>query len=88
MIKQVNCYIGPNQISEGFYTIDDSKIAMVYLDGQPVMINDTAVEHFLRDGENEETIAKMLTRRIRSHFRGSSVEGFDRQLEYPRTSVA
>jgi hypothetical protein len=89
MIKQVNCYIGPDQISEGFYTVDDGLITMVRPDGKLVHLDDhQPVQHQLQPGDNEQAIAKMLTRKIRKHFRGELVESFGNPINYPPASVA
>lgn len=88
-IKYVMAYIGPNQITEGFYTIEDGLITMVRPDGGVVkMGDDSLVQHQLKDGESEEAIAKVLTKQIRKHFLGDIVEGFSRDLHYQPLGVA
>lgn len=88
MIKEVICYVGPNQISEGFYTLDAGQITMVHPDGKPVNLDGGLVQHTMREGDNEEAIAKVLTRRIRKHFRGEIVEGFSNPINYPTIGIA
>jgi len=88
-IKYVTSYIGPNQICEGFYTLEDGLITMVRPDASPVkMEDDSLVQHQLKTGENEEAIAKILTKKIRAHFRGDTVDGFSNPIQYANMGIA
>lgn len=88
-IKSIIAYIGPNQITEGFYTLNGDTLTMVHADGNAVRMADaSAVTHIIKPSDNVEAIAKMLTKKIRTHFRGELVEGFSRNLEYPSQGVA
>jgi hypothetical protein len=85
-IKEVAAQIGPNQICEGFYTLEGDILTMVHPDGKPV--EDGAFKHLMKPGDNEEAIAKMLTKKVRAHLRGEIVEGFSRNIEYPAQGQA
>lgn len=85
-IKEVIAQISPSQICEGFYTLEDGVLTMVHPDGKPV--EDGLFKHSMKPGDNEEAIAKMLTKKVRAHLRGDLVEGFSRDIEYPRQGQA
>ncbi|MDB5611341.1 MAG: hypothetical protein JWP25_8241 [Bradyrhizobium sp.] len=77
------------QVSEGFYVIEGTTLIMTRGDGSPV--DAQLYRHELRDGDNAEAIAQVLTRKIRRQKLGlgdDSPEGFNRPLHYGRSSVA
>jgi hypothetical protein len=84
-IHRVVSYLGPDQITEGFYTFDGSTVTMMCDDGKgnwsPMTLGDTPVTETVAP-EHVEAVAKKLTRRIRKAFRGEIVEGFGRRLTY------
>jgi hypothetical protein len=77
------------QVSEGFYIVDGTTLIMTRGDGTPV--DGRMYRHELRDGENPEAIAQVLTRKIRRQKLGlgdGSPEGFNRPLRYGRQGIA
>lgn len=86
-IRRVVSYLGPDQITEGFYTYDGETLRMVLADGKPVALDDEPVIETVAP-EHVEAIAKILTKRIRKAFRGEVVEGFGRALTYEREIFA
>jgi hypothetical protein len=77
------------QISEGFYIVEDATLIMTRGDGTPV--DERLYRHELRDGDNPEAIAQVLTRKIRRQKLGltdDSPEGFNRPLRYGRQGIA
>lgn len=84
-VKTVIAYLGPNDIVEGFYTLEDGLLTMVEIDGSPL---DIAIDVTARPGDKVEETAKILTKKIRQHFRNRNfavveeVPGFDKPLQY------
>jgi hypothetical protein len=77
------------QVSEGFYIIEGATLVMTRGDGTP--LDERLYRHELRDGDNTEAIAQVLTRKIRRQKLGlgdDSPEGFNRPLRYGRQGVA
>jgi hypothetical protein len=77
------------QVSEGFYIVEGATLIMTRGDGSPV--DERLYRHELRDGENPEPIARMLTKTIRRQKLGlgdDSPDGFNRPLRYRPQGVA
>ena len=81
MIRRVVCYLGSNQVAEGYYTYDGGIIQMVFDNGVPVVLDDEPVIETVGP-ELAEAVAKKLTKRIRRALRGETLEGFGRPLQY------
>lgn len=86
-IRRVICYLGPDQVAEGFYTYDGTTVRMVFANGEPVALEDEPVTETVGP-DLAEAVAKRLTKRIRKAFRGEIVEGFGRRLQYEREVFA
>lgn len=86
-IRRVVCYLGPDQVAEGFYTYDGVIVRMVFDNGVPVILDDEPVTENVAP-DLVEAVAKRLTKRIRKAFRGETVEGFGRRLQYEREVFA
>jgi hypothetical protein len=82
-MRHVFAQITPDQVAEGFYVIRENTITMVYGDGNPVQLDDAPVTAKIPPGGNPDSIARVLTKRIRKALRGEKVEGFDAPLQYP-----
>lgn len=84
-VRRVVSYLGPDQVTEGFYTYDGSTVTMMGDDGNgnwsPMRLDDEPVTGAATP-DHVEAIAKKLTKRIRKAFRGEVVEGFGRALSY------
>lgn len=76
----------PGQVTEGFYTVEDGYLQMVYRDGRK--LENPLYRVKLHDGANVKAIAGNLTRSIRTEMLGEKVEGFTRNLSYPKASYA
>jgi hypothetical protein len=76
----------PGQVTEGFYTVEDGHLQMVYRDGRTLENPQYRVR--LPEGANVQAIAANLTRSIRKEMLGEKVEGFTRNLSYPKASYA
>jgi hypothetical protein len=77
------------QVSEGFYIVEGATLIMTRGDGTPV--DDRLHRHELRDGDNADAIAQVLTRKIRRQKLGltdDGPDGFNRPLRYGSQSVA
>lgn len=84
-IKRVFAQISENEVTEGFYKLKGNVLTMVwYPDGEPVLLGDAPVTAKVQPGANPDAVARMLAKRIRKAFRGETVEGFNRRLEYTR----
>jgi hypothetical protein len=75
----------PGQITEGFYEIQDGYLQMTYRDGKPL---DNPNYRVLLGDKNAREVAAHLTKLVRTELSGEVVEGFNRDLVYPRTFVA
>jgi hypothetical protein len=76
-------------VSEGFYIVEGATLIMTRGDGTPV--DERLYRHELRDGENPEAIAQVLTRKIRRQKLGitdDSPDGFNRPLRYGAQGIA
>lgn len=84
-VKSVFCYLGPDQVAEGFYKFDGGTVTMMttYDDGDwtPLLLDDEPVTERATP-ETVVAVAKILTKRIRKALRGETVEGFGRRIEY------
>jgi hypothetical protein len=79
----------PGQVSYGFYTVEGKKLTMTDSEGVPVRRrNGGLVQHELRDGENSQSIASVLTRQFRNHLQGDGLRDFGKKLVYPKIGVA
>jgi hypothetical protein len=91
-IKRVFAQVAPNQVSEGFYTIEGGLLTMVLPDGSPVNLGSKEfprlVSHAMRPEDNERSIAVVLTKQVRTHFRGDKVEGFSDPITYQPAGIA
>jgi hypothetical protein len=76
--KRVFVTTGPNQVEEGFYTVDGSKITMTYANGENVMLHETEPVTATAEPHMIEAVARALTRKIRKLALGESVPGFGR----------
>lgn len=85
-IKRVFAQVAHNQVSEGFYTLEGGLLTMVLPDGKPVNLGDDEyprlVTHTMRPEDYERSIAVVLTKQIRTHFRGGKIEGFSDPIDY------
>jgi len=84
-LKRVFVQIGPSHVAEGFYTVRRGVLSMEGCgpDGNPVTWEDgTPITHKLRPNDNPDSIARILTRKIRKMFLGERVPGFNRIIEY------
>jgi hypothetical protein len=88
-IHYLQVQIGRNRVAEGFYTIANGLLTMVYSDGEPVMLDDgSRVEHHLQPEDNVRKVAGHLTIKIRKALMGERVEGFSSPIDYPPAGVA
>jgi hypothetical protein len=79
----------PGRVMYGFYVIDDGVLTMTDEAGVPVRDKGgDIVRHKLEDGQDEQSIARVLTLRIWRQRTGGDGNGFNRPLNYPRTGVA
>ena len=76
----------PGQITTGFYVVEDGVLVMTHSDGAPV--DEFRFRHRLQPKDNEEAIASIFTRQIRTEMLGEQVPGFTRSLDYPNVGVA
>lgn len=76
----------PGQVTEGFYKVEDSHLQMTYRDGVP--LENPLYRVLLPAGADARTIAGKLTKEARREMQGEQVEGFARELNYPRGRVA
>lgn len=84
-IRRVLAQISETQVAEGFYTVKGNVLTMVWWpDGEPIEIDDAPVTAKISSKSNPDTIARILTKRIRKSLRGERVEGFDRVIDYSR----
>lgn len=90
-IRHVISYLGPDQVTEGFYTFDGVTLTMMGSDDKgnwsPMILDEEPVSEKVAP-EQVEAVAKKLTRRIRKALRGETVEGFGRALNYEREVFA
>jgi hypothetical protein len=90
-VRSVFTYLGPDQVAQGFYTLDGDRLTMMGDDGQgnwsPLILDDEPVTATVPP-EHAEAVAKRLTRRIRKAFRGETVDGFGRALSYETETFA
>jgi hypothetical protein len=83
-IHKVIIHLGPNRISEGYYTLDEDLLTMTYSDGSPVILSDgRRVTHDIKEGDNLRGIAAVLTGEVRKSLVNELVPGFGRDLDYP-----
>lgn len=77
------------QATSGFYTIDDDRrLTMTDENGVPVRRkNGELWTHLLKDSDNPELIARILTKQIRTSLHGDSA-GFNRRIVYQPLGVA
>lgn len=88
-VHYVQAQIGHNRVAEGFYTVENGVLTMVYNDGEPVRLEDgSRVEHTLRPDENARKVAGRLTVKVRKALMGETVEGFSSPIDYPSSGVA
>lgn len=88
-IHYIQVQIGRNRVAEGFYTLKDGLLTMVYNDGEPVALQDgSRVEHRIKPDENARRIAGQLTIKVRKSLMGETVEGFSGPIDYPPAGVA
>lgn len=80
--------IAPNQITYGFYTLSGNRLTMCHDDGEPVDINGMTFTHDMRANDNPDSIAAVLTGKIRKLMMGEKIEGFNDVLAYPREGIA
>lgn len=76
----------PGQVTEGFYTVEDGYLQMVYRDGRS--LDDPKYHVQLPEGANVRAIAGNLTRMIRKEMSGETVDGFNRAISYPKANYA
>lgn len=80
----------PGQITEGFYSVADGVLAMVYANGSPVLIDGKPIEARLGPNDNPRAIAGRLTREVRRALANvtETEERFNRTLRYGNTGFA
>lgn len=83
-IKRVSVQVGINQVVEGFYTITDDTLMMVYSDGEPVRFGEgmLPITVQLKTADNPASIAAVKTREIRSVLSEEKIPGFDDAINY------
>lgn len=74
------------RITEGFYTVSGNVLTMTYADGSPV----EGFTFTLKPDDDAESIARVLTRKVRRQVLGLTEEGeaFNRQISYANTGIA
>lgn len=91
-VRHVVCQIRPataddlGQVSDGFYVIEGQTLTMTGPDGEPVKAGEHIYQHQLREGDNPDAIARVLTKQIRQAL--TSATDFQRRLRYPRAGIA
>lgn len=88
-VRHVFTYLGPNEVAEGFYTYDGAMVTMVFANGEPVKLDQSAVTEQAAPA-HVEAAAKRLTKRIRKALLGDFVPGFEkgRRLDYRKERFA
>ncbi len=87
-ILGVIAQLSPDRVIEGFYTVEDGMLTMVYGNGDPVLVMDEKVQHRLAEGENPRVIAGRLTKQIRKRLIGETVDGFNDPIRYQNAGIA
>jgi hypothetical protein len=82
-IKACYAQIGPNQVCEGFYTVENGILSMCKSGGTPV-----GKTFALRPGDDAHALAVVFTKELRKQLRGETVEGFTGHIEYPEWGLA
>lgn len=88
-IQLVYAQLGNNRVAEGFYTLSDGLLTMVYRNGRPVVLEDgSTVTHQMRPDDNARSIAVVLTKEIRKKLLKELIPGFGREIDYPSAGIA
>lgn len=76
------------QVSDGYYIIEHDTLIMTKPDGMP--IDPVLYRHKLRDSDDHNAIARVLTKQVRRALLGltETQEAFQRPLRYPAASIA
>lgn len=72
------------QVSTGYYIVENGVLIMTRPDGEPV--SETLYRHTLRPNDDAQSIASVLTRKVRRELSGLS--DFNRPLEYKPQGIA
>ena len=85
-VHHVFCLIGPNQVCDAYYVIENDTLTLTYRDGEPVTVppDGRSMSAKLSPESNADAVAKVLTRKLRKIVYAEAVEGFNRVIEYPR----
>lgn len=87
-IQCVQVQVGENKIIEGYFTVDEGLLTMVYASGKPVALpSGDKVEHHISDGQNAHSIAGVLTRKVRKALLNEQVDGFTDEIRYPSMGI-
>jgi len=74
------------QVTHGHYILDGNKVRLTDSKGTPVRRSTgDPVVHGLKDGEDPELIARVLTREFRRHIHGGRMQGFSGPIRYPKS---
>jgi hypothetical protein len=74
------------QVAIGHYVIDGNTLTMTDDRGEPAVDGDgKRYVHTLAPDDDPIAIACHLTRELRTALRGSTVNGFDGPIQYPKT---
>lgn len=85
-VRVVYVQLKPDQVTEGYYTVDGDKLVMTFADGSPVDADRFC--HTLKDGESAKQIAGRLTRQVRKSLLGDLVDGFNDPIRYADMGIA
>lgn len=80
--ETVVVHIGPDRFTVGYYFVQGNELQMIGPHGDIVR---TCI---LKPDDNVKAIASVLTKEIRTQFRGDLVEGFNEPLDMPETGIA
>jgi hypothetical protein len=77
----------PGEVAFGYYTLEGNKLALTDEHGKPLRRSSgVTVTHTLREGDNPQSIAVVLTRGMLTERVGQS--NFNRPLNYPVSGLA
>lgn len=85
-VRVVYVQLKPDQVTEGYYTVNGDKLVMTFADGSPVDADRFC--HTFKDGENAKQIAGRLTKLVRKSLLGELVDGFNDPIRYADMGVA
>ena len=74
------------RVTYGFYKVENGKVILTDGGGVPVRRSTgDQVVHELKDGEDAEVWARILTKQFRQHIHGERKPGFSGPLRYEKT---